>query len=159
MNELSLGASADNAECVFLLPNKPILPKDNEGQELISADVPYIIELNGNHWRKIFTIMAKLASPFPEDWRQFRDQQLLEKVRLVFSIEQLEGVSGLIYLVGNSFREVLPINDKAVTLGEKHRAYIYQSRVWCPYLDYRQFPNILIESLREHLKERPCLHR
>ncbi|MCV2402761.1 hypothetical protein OFY17_07675 [Marinomonas sp. C2222] len=159
MNELSLGASADDAECIFLLPNKPLLPEDEEGKQLTSADVAHIIELNGNHWRKIFTIMAKLASPSSEDWRQFRDLQLLEKVRLVFCIEQLEDFSGLVYLVGNSFKEILPVNDQALAVGEKHTAYIYQSRVWCPYLDYRQFPNILVESLREHLKERPCLHR
>jgi len=37
-----------------------------------------LIALNGNHWRKIFTIMAKTCTP-SEDWRHYRDNLLLKK--------------------------------------------------------------------------------
>ncbi|MDB4837083.1 hypothetical protein OAH87_01260 [Marinomonas sp.] len=158
MNNLYLGASIDTAQCVFLLPNKPILPINESGQRYVTDDVSLLISLNGNHWRKIFTIMAKLTTPSFDDWRLFRDRELLNTVRVVFSIDQLTNYSGLIYLVGNIYRDHFPIPLQADLVGEKHHGYVELPYVWCPYLDYRQFPNLLIKALRKRILEESCLH-
>ena len=155
MSELWLGAPMSHAHCVFLLPNPPILPSQGERLgEVVSAS--QLIELNGNHWRKILTIMSKLTVQNYSDWRQFRDDQLLFKVGLAFSPSQIENYKGLVVVVGKTFRESIPIPECAEVYGESHLAYKAELFVWTPYLDYRQFPNILIESLRKRISEIPC---
>ena len=155
MSGLWLGAPINRADCVFLLPNLPCLPNQSEALEE-GVSVSQLIELNGNHWRKILTIMAKLTTPNYSDWRQFRDNQLFSKVGLAFSFSQIERYKGLVFIVGKTFRDSTPIPDFADVYGESHLAYSAGSYVWTPYLDYRQFPNLLIESLRERMSEIPC---
>lgn len=154
MNDLWLGASKDKAQCVFLLPNKPVLSKKSDFTLPDSVNVALLIELNGNHWRKILTIMAKLAVPHYDDWREFRDNDLLSKVGVAFTINQLDDYQGTLFIVGNTFREVWPVPDSAQEIGEGHVAAFSSSCVWCPYLDYRQFPNVLIEIIRETILEK-----
>ncbi|WP_421852337.1 DUF6942 family protein [Marinomonas sp.] len=156
MNELWLGACADEAEYVFLLPNRPVLPDSVDVCFLKKPNVSLLIELNGNHWRKIFTIMAKLAAPAYDSWKAFRDAELLSKVGVAFSLDQLCDYKGVVFIVGNMFRDELPIADSAQEIGEVHTAFVCLPYIWCPYLDYRQFPNILIEALRECTLEKKC---
>ena len=154
MDDLWLGASKNEAQCVFLLPNKPVLFKDGSAVLPDKASVALLIELNGNHWRKILTIMAKLLAPHYDGWREFRDDDLLNKVGIAFGVNQLEGYQGMLFIVGNTFRDVWPVPDSAKKIGEGHIASFSSSRVWCPYLDYRQFPNVLIERIRETILEK-----
>lgn len=159
MKAFWLGASIEVARCVFLLPNKPILPNRIDGNIETENSTNILIDINGNHWRKIFTIMAKLVVPNYSDWRDFRDNQLLNEVGIAFSVDQIENYEGEVFVVGNTFRDVLPIPVLSETLGDKHLAHVSLPYIWCPYLDYRQFPNRLIESLREYILEKSCLKR
>lgn len=154
MSDLWLGASKDEAQYVFLLPNKPVLPKDNDFILFGKVGVALLIELNGNHWRKILTIMAKLTAPHYDDWREFRDNDLLNKIGIAFTVEQLNDCQGTLFIVGNTFREVWLIPDSAQEIGDRHVASFSFSYIWCPYLDYRQFPNVLIETIRETILEK-----
>ena len=157
MNDLWLGASVGNADFVFLLPNKPCLPAVTDDISFLEKpDVSILIELNGNHWRKIFTIMAKLTSPTYDSWKEFRDTELLKKVGVAFSQDQLHGYEGVVFVVGNTFRGELSVASSAQEIGAKHVAFVSLPYIWCPYLDYRQFPNILIEALREYILEKSC---
>ena len=156
MDVFWLGASVDEAEYVFLLPNKPDLPCEVNALFLEKPDVPLLIELNGNHWRKIFTIMAKLTSPSYDSWKVFRDQGLFGKVGVAFSQDQLAGCKGVVIVVGSTFREQLAIPDSAKEIGDRHTSFVSLPYIWCPYLDYRQFPNRLIDALREYILERKC---
>lgn len=153
MSDLWLGASKEEARYVFLLPNEPVLSVQNNSVLSFQVSVDELIELNGNHWRKILTIMAKLTSPEYGDWREFRDKALLQKVGVAFSRDQLTNYKGVLFVVGNTFREAWPIPEMAQKIGDKHVAAFYLNRIWCPYLDYRQFPNILIEAVREAILE------
>ncbi|QUX95876.1 hypothetical protein C0J08_10795 [Marinomonas sp. CT5] len=157
MNELWLGANADQAEYIFVLPNKPILPSNYDSAFLKQPNVFSLVELNGNHWRKILTIMAKLTVPNYPSWKAFRDADLFKSVGVVFSEEQIKEYSGVVFIVGNRFRDVCPVFSSAKVVGEKHVAHACLPFIWCPYLDYRQFPNVLIEALREHILEKECL--
>lgn len=157
MNDLWLGACTDEADYVFLLPNRPVLPNSVDASFLKRPDVPLLIELNGNHWRKIFTIMAKLIAPTYDSWRVFRDKELLAKVGVAFSLDQLCNYKGVVFIVGNTFRDELPIASSAQAIGvDAHTSFVCLPHIWCPYLDYRQFPNILIEALREYILEKKC---
>ncbi|MBJ7538176.1 DUF6942 family protein [Marinomonas transparens] len=149
MGHLWLGATPATAQFIFLLPNKPVLPDDYVGEYLHFPDMALLTELNGNHWRKIFTIMAKLVVPMESHWRDYRDKELFKQTAIVFSVDQLKEARGKTFIVGNGFREVLPIEGTFEVLGSKQLAYVATDRIWCPYLDYRQFPNILIAALRE----------
>ncbi|ETI57947.1 DUF6942 family protein [Marinomonas profundimaris] len=154
MEKLWLGASVDDAKYVFLLPNVPVLPDNIDRPLTIKPNVSQLIELNGNHWRKIFTIMAKLVVVGDCDWRTCRDEKLFDSVGVAFSLDQVDGYKGVLFIVGNTFREVMPISDRANEVGSKCLAHVAYPVIWCPYLDYRQFPNILIETLREYILEK-----
>ncbi|RBP84677.1 hypothetical protein EBI01_04120 [Marinomonas rhizomae] len=156
MNDLWLGAGIGEADYVFVLPNKPVLPRFFDTSFLNRPNVSLLIELNGNHWRKIFTIMAKLTAPRYDSWKSFRDKELLTKVGIAFSLDQLHDYEGLVFVVGNTFRDELPVDSSAHKVGNVHTSFVYPPYVWCPYLDYRQFPNTLIEALREYILEKKC---
>ena len=154
MNELWLGSPAESADYVFLLPNKPELPPNALTKDLTNTDVSTLIEVNGNQWRKIFTIMAKLVAPDGSAWREFRDNDLLKVVGLAFSVDQIQHVKSIVFIVGKTFDAVYPVSAQAELIGEKHQAKVNLPYVWCPYLDYRQFPNSLIDALRECILEK-----
>ncbi|TYL47792.1 DUF6942 family protein [Marinomonas sp. IMCC 4694] len=153
MTALWLGASAEEASVVFLLPNKPILPDHYDSRFLKAPDINQLIELNGNHWRKILTIMAKLLSPNDDTWREHRERHLWSRLGVCFSAKQVSGYKGLLFVVGHTFRQSYPVSGMAQIVGDKHVAYVNLPYVWCPYLDYRQFPNVLISALRAQILE------
>ncbi|WP_115896322.1 DUF6942 family protein [Marinomonas pollencensis] len=143
---ISMSKMLERAEYVFVLPNQPIAPEEGAVQR--QGYVAALIEANGNHWRKIMTIMAKLTAVELTHWRQWRDEMLNTKVAVVFSSDAIASLSARVFFVGNGFREQVPVPAEANVLGERHRAFMAGRRIWCPYLDYRQFPNVLIDELR-----------
>ncbi|BDX02788.1 MAG: DUF6942 family protein [Marinomonas sp.] len=152
MSDLWLGASIQQARCIFLMPNKPIFPSS----ESEPVSVARLIELNGNHWRKIFTIMAKLVATDLLSWKSVRDDCLLDWVGIAFSVDQIHDCEQTVFIVGKTFEADLPIKKQAVKVGHKQIAYVSYPYVWCPYLDYRQFPNSLISELRACILESKC---
>lgn len=135
----------------FLLPNAPQLP---EGIDHYSqVPVSQLIELNGNHWRKILTIIAKLVADPDQDWRIVRDLQLWNKAELVFDSDVDWSGEEWVFIVGQTWRGKWPVSERAQTLGTRHQAYLDRPMVWVPYLDYRQFPNVLIDELRQRITQ------
>ncbi|MBM6550231.1 DUF6942 family protein [Marinomonas ostreistagni] len=133
-----------------LLPNKPVLPEGVNHHTEITVD--RLIALNGNHWRKILTILAKLVADEQEDWRIVRDQHIWKRVHLVFAAHELQGLTGIKMVVGKTFLSAIPQPTVATPVGAgRHYAYSAQDWLWTPYLDYRQFPNQLIEEIRRFL--------
>lgn len=49
------------ASYAFYLPNPPLMPEYWHWEQ--DNSIAELIALNGNHWRKIFTIMAKICAP------------------------------------------------------------------------------------------------
>ncbi|MFG0456506.1 DUF6942 family protein [Shewanella mangrovisoli] len=68
------------ATYAFYLPNSPLMPEDWHWEQ--DNAIAELIALNGNHWRKIFTIMAKICAPC-EDWRDYRDNLLLKQQQML----------------------------------------------------------------------------
>ncbi len=136
---------------IFYLPNSPVLPK----QELSSSA---LIELNGNHWRKILTIVAKLMCA-DKDWRTYRDKQLLDEVGFFFGDYLVKKKSRQHYICGKSHWLTLqkePITDQDVSCDDANKAWLLKdskdiaSRIMLlPYPDYRQFNNRLIDLIKK----------
>ncbi|AEF54816.1 DUF6942 family protein [Marinomonas posidonica] len=151
MHGLWLGQKVNTANYLFVLPNEPKL---DESTLPSSHSVNQLIELNGNHWRKILTIMAKLTSDDPDQWREHRDLSLFDEVGVVFNAKEVMSIAHkatAIFIVGLKLREQWPVLEASVSVGQD--AWVKPPYVWCPYLDYRQFPNALISELRETLLE------
>ncbi|RTE65998.1 hypothetical protein EH243_09965 [Amphritea opalescens] len=64
--------NVDTATTLLYLPTPPLIDPQQPW------DYDTLCSLNGNHWRKILIILAKLQAP-DQDWRTYRDQQLLQQ--------------------------------------------------------------------------------
>ncbi len=147
-----------NAPLCFYLPNAPtLLPERLKGQadvEITAADVEEIIRLNGNHWRKIFVIMAKISAP-DLNWRDYLPQLLSANEQLYFGANQLasiDSVSPVHIVCGGESCDALGLTKakpQAFSVYEKQKGVVMTT----PYLDYRQFPNRLVDQLRQTLKQ------
>ena len=166
------------ASYAFYLPNPPLMPEywhweqDNAIAELIA--------LNGNHWRKIFTIMAKICAP-SEDWRLYRDNLLLKKHQmLLIGASALSPHANVHIVCGQAAATALGIAiESHIAAGPQQSANqqtvlqlmqasqgklqdittIMQTQsshsisvLLTPYLDYRQYSNALIALTRSHIQ-------
>ena len=145
---------AASASLTLYLPNPPTeIPP---GMDLALPDIAQFTDLNGNHWRKIFTILAKLASP-DDNWREYRDQQLLQHAEQISFADELAEREGWHLVAGKASWQRLGFADEAGVPHQMHpvdeegRVFIKDQVVLVPYPDYRQFPNQLIAQLRERL--------
>jgi len=145
---------ATSAKLTLYLPNPPteIPPR----MDLSHPDISLLTDLNGNHWRKIFTILAKLTSP-DENWREYRDQRLLQDTEQISFSDTLEERNGWHLVAGKASWQRMGFSDEMdrpydmQPLDENGRIYIRDRIVLVPYPDYRQFPNLLIDQLRLRL--------
>lgn len=142
----------DSAIFTLYLPNPPSeIPPT---MDLARPDIALLTTLNGNHWRKIFTILAKLSAP-DDNWRGYRDQHLLQHAEQISFSDTLEEREGWHLVAGKASWQRLGFADEMdqphdmQPLDEEGRIYIKDRIVLVPYPDYRQFPNQLIEMLRE----------
>ena len=151
-----------HARFAYYIPTAPQVP---ESWHYTQPDaVGALIALNGNHWRKIFTIMAKISA-VGEDWRSYRDQVLLKQNELLCiggtelmanaKIHLIAGqvaanALGLTMSVNDSDAQHLTAQNKSIT-ALKLPSSLGQHFLLTPYLDYRQYPNQLIALTRQHL--------
>ena len=144
----------DSAKFVLYVNNTPIWSLQNP------LDIPALITANGNHWRKICTIFAKLVSG--DEWRDYRDNQLLKARELMCFTPQLH-TDGAVHIF--SGKESWKLFESIVTQLTETQDYesIAQGKVtykvapdgklfiFTPYFDSRQFPNALIAQVKEQL--------
>ncbi|CAM3989219.1 DUF6942 family protein [Shewanella aquimarina] len=136
----------DGAKRCFYLPTPPQLADDWQLDTPDSLDE--LIALNGNNWRKILVIMAKLSAP-DEDWRGYMKRLLKADEQIRFGADALSPMAKEHYVCGQQSAIKLgltPLSEpKTFTHQRENNSQIYL----LPYLDYRQCPNALIEGLRE----------
>lgn len=135
-----------NTRCATTLLYLPTPPIIDPQQPL---DYQTLCALNGNHWRKILIILAKLQSS-EQDWRDYRDQQLLrQREAICFTEQLLLGKRQLHLVAGKASWLRLGLNPQHFTaLDENNRLFQRDNVILTPYPDYRQFPNQLIDQLR-----------
>jgi hypothetical protein len=153
-------------------PNLDYLGRSNSigelyiGQSVSEISLSSIIEHNGNHWRKIFNIYAKIGWALTPNqattWQEYRDQVLLtngSSTQLVMGasldiciINAFPNATHLVmgkqyfksFLDSTSRNKFEPINLQILDVN----AFKFQSSyiINTPYFDYRQFNNCLIDS-------------
>ncbi len=133
---------------VLYLDNRP------EWQQSKVA-VPELIALNGNHWRKILTIFAKLCSS--DDWRVYRDQHLLQHQEQICFTEQVNTVANVHIFSGKRcwqrFADIYQSDTEPLLATAGQSLFYRQDKtlglcIFSPYFDYRQYPNVLIAETK-----------
>jgi len=150
----SIGVKEAQAKTIFILPTAPkghyFL---NDDHCLSPVSVADIIVQDGNHWRKILTIMAKLSIK-QGDWRHYRDELLLNQYeRIEFALPRYFNKDVMYFVCGKEMQSALDEEFQTITyLNEKHTLGVYKNVVLCPYLDYRQYSNKDIDVTRLYLQ-------
>lgn len=155
-----------HAKIAFYLPTAPLIPDDWHYSQIDA--IASLTVLNGNHWRKIFTIMAKICVT-DGDWRGYRNDILLKQQEMIVIGGKTLAPKANIHLIcGQVAAADLAIVGCDIALPT--RPLDLQSKLidsimvipnatpqitHClrtPYLDYRQYPNALIELTRQQLQ-------
>lgn len=145
-----IGLGNPKAKVHFMLPTAPKIPQQG-------YNVENIVEENGNHWRKIFVICAKLCT-HNMAWQDFREQHLLSSCYLNFG-EEINTHANIIFICGKSHLTQLSLESTPsnwLVINDEYKVRVaYNCRrqllIATPYLDYRQFPNVLIEHVRDYV--------
>ena len=137
--------------------NRPSLPEFEELTEfpiLESGDIVKIIAQCGNHWRKIFSIFAKLGFALNEHdcktWQEYRDQVLLtvkSSEHIVFDTK-IRSTEGFHIICGQSHFELFDFTEENfISLDQNNKVQHSGKIIQTPYFDYRQFNNDLIDQV------------
>ena len=130
------------ASTLLYLPTPPIVDPQSP------CDYNRLCELNGNHWRKILIILAKLQSP-DNNWRNYRDNKLLQQQEAISFRDCLEPDKALHIIAGRASWDRLGLDHTGfMPLEDSNRLLLRDNILLAPYPDYRQFPNHLIEMAR-----------
>ena len=147
-----IGLGNPESKICFHLANAPIVGE-------LGYKIDDLVAINGNHWRKIFVIIAKLCS-HNLDWRQFRREKLINEVYISFE-NKLNECATLQYICGKNHSQSFELceDDQTwQTINEEYDVKFQQITtgqqiLLTPYLDYRQFPNALIEEVKSYLSD------
>ncbi|BBB28283.1 DUF6942 family protein [Neptunomonas japonica] len=146
---------AQRSDVVLYIENTPTFPKEMRVNGPIS--IPVLVDLNGNHWRKIFTIFAKLTAP-DDNWRGYRDRCLLTKNEAICFTGQRQENAQVHIVSGKSCWERMGFDmGEFMPLDPLQRLWVKDDVLCSPYFDYRQFPNALIVIAREWIQARRLL--
>ncbi|MFC6635459.1 DUF6942 family protein [Microbulbifer taiwanensis] len=137
---------APNPQLVLYLPHRP-----HGLAQLI--DLPCaraLVDANSNHWRKIVTLLAKIASPVADDWRHYRDEQLFRQTALCFAPRLVE--TGCWHWIGgrDNLQRFDTLHHNAQLLTDAPDISVDADRrlLLTPYPDYRQLSNALVRRIR-----------
>ncbi|WP_417224621.1 DUF6942 family protein [Amphritea sp.] len=142
--------NTDSATTLLYLPTPPLIDPQQP------LDYDRLCSLNGNHWRKILIILAKLQSS-DTHWREYRDQQLLQQHEAICFSEQLlehsQNPQRLHIVAGKANWQRLGFDPQQfIALDDNSRLFQRDNIILTPYPDYRQFPNQLIDQLKPLIK-------
>lgn len=112
-----------------------------------------LMAANSNHWRKIVTLLAKLASPDACEWRTFRDERLFRHTALCFAPAPVDSLAW--HWIGgtNNLQRFQALNHNARPLADAPGVSVDAEKrlLLTPYPDYRQFSNRLVSQIRHLL--------
>ncbi|MGS0683120.1 DUF6942 family protein [Shewanella sp. 125m-7] len=154
MNKHNYLIGSASASTCFYLPTPPAL--DSHWHYASIDAIQRLIDSNGNHWRKILTIMAKI-SVGDNNWKHYRDDQLLKQNESIcIGATKLMPDAKLHIVCGQQSAQSLQLSEQQCSLLTPYISkHLTQALYVCPYLDYRQFPNLQIDQLRSRLNLPP----
>lgn len=143
-NDNGLGGKLPSI-CLYL-PNPPTLWAECEPT---APDLTRLIDINGNHWRKILTIFAKICAP-DDQWRTYREHDLLQQYeRIEFNADTL--VSGCRWhlVAGKVSWQQLGFDEGQFRRVDDQWDVLHRDNILLlPYFDYRQLPNAALAKVR-----------
>ena len=157
----AVGFGKESAKLILYIDKRPELDFCESLRDLEELKPNQLEEIKatGNHWRKILNIFAKLAfamdSKSCDTWQAYRDDKLLTEQgdeALLFQDALVD--SEAIHLIrGKHFFQDFDLEDEDFETLDEAGKISFSGRMYqVPYLDYRQFPNSLIEQLVEVMK-------
>ncbi|SDZ83283.1 DUF6942 family protein [Microbulbifer marinus] len=142
-----LGAA--HPRLVLYLPHRP----NGLAQLIVDPSAQALVAANSNHWRKIVTLLAKIASPIADDWRRFRDEELFRQTALYF--EPTLSNSARWHWIGgkDNLQRFENLHHNAQPLPKTPEVSIDAEKqlLLTPYPDYRQLSNTLVSKIRAAL--------
>lgn len=142
------------APCARLILYLPHRPEGSEaGWRVPTAQG--IIAVNSNHWRKILTLLAKVASPVAGQWRGFRDSELFVETALCFQPELQRG-DRWHWIAGQAnLQRFARVEQGGLTHPEDSQIAVDVRRklLLSPYPDYRQLSNARVARIRGMLAQ------
>ncbi|WP_286262914.1 DUF6942 family protein [Thalassotalea atypica] len=160
-----IGIGNPNAQIYFYIENVPPLNQYqtlNDITPVQTGDIANISALTGNHWRKIFNVMAKLAFELDDElaptWQSLRDNSLLQKDSnyclcflapnyLNMALNKLHIVLGKTYATSSGIAEKCHWLTSSFAINESKQIII------SPYFDYRQLSNVKITQLVQLIRQ------
>lgn len=119
-----------------------------------------LVAANSNHWRKIVTLLAKIASPHADDWRRFRDESLFQQTALCFAPKLVKGTpidaSSWHWIGGReNLQRFTSLHHQAEPLTNGADVFLDRGKrlLLTPYPDYRQLSNRLVSDIRSALSD------
>lgn len=146
----SLPLGGEQPDIVLYLEKPPLLPV-TEALDNAPVNCSELIILNGNNWRKILTIFAKLMVPQAEHWRDYRDQQLLQQREAIAFAPTFMPAKVHIVAGKANWQRLGFVPSGADALDDQGRLFAIGNTLLTPYFDYRQFPNALVTQARHWL--------
>ncbi len=138
---------APGARLALYLPRPPLIPASEPCKT--SLDIPALIQHNGNHWRKIFSILAKLCTPVDRRWQDYRDIDLLHRHEVICFADHLMADADWHLVAGKASWQRLGFDPITFSpLDDEGRVLVRGNVLLTPYPDYRQFPNRTVEQVR-----------
>ncbi|MCW8128561.1 DUF6942 family protein [Microbulbifer halophilus] len=134
---------------VLYLPHRP----KGLAQLVHAPDARALVAANSNHWRKIVTLLAKIACPDADGWRRFRDGDLFRYTGLCFAPALVN--TGSWHWIGgkDNLQRFTALLHNARPLANSPDVSIDPDRrlLLTPYPDYRQLSNALVSRIRSSL--------
>lgn len=159
------GVGQKNPKWVLHIANRPELESfQNQDFRIFEiGEAAEIIKLTSNHWRKVFSIMAKISFALfdtgCETWQQYRDTKLLTK-------EGFEAVSFSPYasslnqafhiICGFTYAQDQLDLARLIPHERQNKLLFSQTENLCvtPYFDWRQLNNEMLDVLVHVLRHR-----
>lgn len=159
MPKISAGMGANTPKLILHIANRPELPKFEHElfHTLDRGEAAEIIQHTSNHWRKVFSILAKLSFALfntgAASWQEYRDFTLLteqgfeaidfDPVILPVEDQNLHIVCGFQYAESQlNLAEFIPHQQYPKLLGHPDFNCLVT-----PYFDWRQLNNELLAQL------------
>ena len=143
----SLGPS--HPKLVLYLPHRPNGLEQFRDRPSAQA----LVAANSNHWRKIVTLLAKIAGPVAADWRTFKDNELFQHTALCFAPQIVD--MPVWHWIGGKDNlqrfEFLPLQAQPLADAPEVLLDTGKRLLLTPYPDYRQLSNRLVGLIRTAL--------
>lgn len=167
MSVLNIGFGSKQPNWVLHIANRPELDcfQHDIYRQLLTGEAADIINQTSNHWRKVFSIMAKISfALFETDcatWQQYRDSKLLTNEGFeAISFEPYEPKSNgqLAIICGFTYAETQVQLETLIPHIEQPKILIAASKDYLvtPYFDWRQLNNEMLVHLTSVMKNLIC---